>query len=103
MAKEYAADFYNSRAWKNCRKSYAKSVGNLCERCLLKGLIEPADIVHHKVHINPDNINDPSVTLDWNNLECVCRKCHAELHGNQKRYKLDEFGRVKIFCEMPPC
>ena len=103
MAKEYAADFYNSRAWKSCRKSYAKSVGNLCERCLANGLIVPADIVHHKVHISPDNIHDPNVTLDWNNLECVCRKCHMELHGKQKRFKVDEFGRVKIFCEMPPC
>lgn len=53
--------------------------------------------MHHKIYLTPENINDPSVTLSWENLELVCRECHAEEHtGIQKRYKIDDTGRVTI-------
>lgn len=95
--KEYAKVFYKSKEWKHCRNAYAKSVGNLCEICLQKGLIKPGEIVHHKIHITPDNISDPLITLDWNNLELVCRDCHAMIHDRKKRrYRLDDMGRVRI-------
>ena len=88
--KEYAKDFYNSEAWRACRTSYAKSVGMLCERCLKKGLISPGDIVHHKIRIKPENINDPSVTLNWKNLELLCIECHNREHAkNERRYFWD--------------
>lgn len=35
--------FYSTWAWRNCRALYIKSVGGLCERCLAKGLINPAE------------------------------------------------------------
>lgn len=91
--QEYAERFYKSRAWRECRDAYIKSVGGLCERCLERGLYTPGEIVHHKKHITPDNIDDPTVTLNWDNLMLVCRNCHGELHGG-KRCKVDEFGRV---------
>jgi len=95
--KEYAESFYKSKAWQDTRASYLKSVGGLCERCLAKGIYKAAVIVHHKKHIDPQTIKDPRVTLSWDNLEAVCRDCHAELHtANKKRYKLDEMGRVII-------
>lgn len=94
MAKEFAEAFYNSKAWKDCRRSYAKSKQNLCEVCLAKGLYTPAEIVHHKIHLTPTNINDPSISLNWDNLQCVCRECHAAAHGSQKRWRIDENGRV---------
>lgn len=91
----YAESFYKSKEWKKCRAAYAKSRGNLCELCLKRGFIVPGVIVHHKVHITPDNIGDPTVTLNWDNLQLVCRDCHAEIHAEkQRRYKLDELGRV---------
>ena len=40
--------FYNSQAWKDTRRNYKQSVGGLCERCLKKGLYNPAEVVHHK-------------------------------------------------------
>lgn len=74
-----------------------RSVGGLCERCRKKGLIVPGEIVHHKVYISPDNINDPAITLNPDNLELLCRDCHAEEHADRrKRYKLDDLGRVII-------
>ena len=100
--QEYAKDFYNSPAWKQCRKAYIKSVGGLCERCYKIGKIVPAEIVHHKVYITPQNINDPNITLAWSNLEALCRDCHGAEHGNIKRYTLDEAGRVIKSNDIPP-
>ena len=93
--KDFARYFYSSIAWKNTRTAYAKSQQNMCEICRAKGIYKPCEIVHHKIQLTPQNINDPSITLDWNNLQCVCRDCHADVHGNKtKRYKIDELGRV---------
>ena len=94
--KPYAEEFYKSKAWKQCREAYAQSKGWLCERCMKEGRVTTGEIVHHKIHLTPENINDPSVSLNWDNLELVCRLCHAAEHGRPKRYKVDEAGRVTI-------
>lgn len=98
--KEFAKAFYKSKAWHDCREAYMHSVGYLCENCRRKGILKTGDTVHHKVHLTPENIKDPSVTLNWENLELVCRDCHAEIHkkNNFKRYRIRENGRV----EAPP-
>lgn len=94
--------FYRTQAWKDTRRNYLKSVGGLCERCLAKGLIEPAVIVHHKVPLNEDNISNLSISLGWDNLEALCRKCHAEVHDDMyaertgRRYRIDDNGKVVI-------
>ena len=94
MAKEFAKAFYNSKRWKDCRRAYiAKRIaidGGMCETCHEA----PGYIVHHKTELTPDNINTPAVSLNWDNLELVCRSCHMKLHGNKKRYSVDAFGRV---------
>lgn len=93
--KPFAKEFYSSGAWKNTREAYAKSKRNLCEICLSKGLYKAGVIVHHKIHLTPDNINDPNVALNWDNLQLVCRDCHAQIHDKrQRRYKIDEAGKV---------
>ena len=94
--KDYAKGFYKSKAWKETRAAYARSVGGLCEICLDKGLVRAGVIVHHREHISPENITDPRVLLDWNNLQLVCRDCHAALHKPERRYRLDELGRVIV-------
>ena len=97
MAKEFARNFYNSPAWEKTREAYAKSKGLLCERCLQKGRYTPGIIVHHKVHLTPENITDPNVSLAWDNLQLLCRDCHAEVHKEKPmRYKVDELGRVLV-------
>ena len=85
--KAFAEAFYNSNAWKECRTAYKKSVGGLCERCLKNGLVVAGDIVHHKIHLTPENINDPAVTLNFKNLELVCRECHALEHSNGTQHQ----------------
>lgn len=96
--KEYARAFYKSQAWKNTRDAYARSRGWLCERCMRAGLPVPGEIVHHKIWLTPENINDTSVTLDWDNLELVCRQCHADEHekkGTRKRWEVMPDGTIR--------
>ena len=95
--RDFAAEFYASKAWKETRKAFTKSKGGLCERCLSKGIYKAGEIVHHKIHLSPNNINDPNITLSWGNLELVCRDCHGEEHKKiQRRYTVDDTGRVTI-------
>jgi 5-methylcytosine-specific restriction enzyme A len=102
MAKEFAKKFYKSKAWQRTREAYAASVGQLCEDCLDAGICNIGEIVHHRIEITPDNINNPDITLNWDNLRLVCRDCHAKAHGATKRFKVDAFGRVTARGE-PPC
>ena len=93
--KDFARHFYTSQAWNDCRSSYRKSVGGLCENCLERGLITPGEIVHHKTPLTPENIHDTNITFSWENLRLLCRECHAEVHGQRKRrYKVDAMGRL---------
>lgn len=93
--QEYAERFYKSKAWQACRLAYAKSAGGLCEQCMKNGLYTPGVIVHHKVHITPENISCPEITMDFNNLELLCRDCHAAQHNSHKRrYRTDDMGRI---------
>ncbi len=94
MAKEFAKKLYRGNLWQICRDGYVKSVGGLCEECLRKGMYVPGEIVHHKIHLTPENINDPAITLNWNNLQLLCRTCHAEKHKRKKRYRVDKNGNV---------
>ena len=83
MAKEWAKAFYNSIAWQKCRDGYIQSVQGLCERCIKEGHYIPGYIVHHKILLMPENINNPDITLRWDNLEYVCHDCHnKEHHGS---------------------
>lgn len=86
--------FYNSQAWKNCRNGYAKSRRYLCERCLARGLTVPGEIVHHKKHLTPESITDPTVALSWDNLQLLCRDCHGEMHKAKKRYDVAPDGKI---------
>lgn len=93
--KDYAESFYKGKAWQRVRDDYVKSVGGLCESCLAKGLIVHGEIVHHKEHITPNNINDEEVTLNTDNLILLCRSCHGEEHKKKiRRYRVDESGHV---------
>ncbi|BCZ48443.1 hypothetical protein psyc5s11_45100 [Clostridium gelidum] len=97
MAKEFAKAFYNSSAWKKCKASYIESVHGLCERCE-----RPGYIVHHKKELTSNNINDPNVTLNHDNLEYLCLDCHNAEHdfnrekksATKKGYKFNDKGEL---------
>ena len=92
---QFARDFYMSSAWIKCARAYKRSKQGLCERCLKKGLIVPGAEVHHKTRLSPENLNDPAVALNWDNLELLCKDCHLKEH-NAKRWRTDAEGRVVL-------
>lgn len=93
MAKEFAKAFYNSKAWQACRKAYiAERVlidGGMCETCHEK----PGYIVHHKIPLTVENIHNPSVTLNHDNMKFDCKDCHdrEETHAFVKQSELKCF------------
>lgn len=75
--KPFAEWFYKSKVWIDCRLAFLISKFFICERCG-----GAATIAHHKIYLTPDNINDPFITLSWENLEALCQDCHnREHHG----------------------
>lgn len=93
MAKDYARAFYNSGAWKKTQALYMESQNYICENC---GGV--ACVVHHIKYLTPENISDPEITLNWDNLKALCYECHAIEHlGETARLSgiaFDEDGNV---------
>lgn len=81
MARDFAKNFYASTAWKRVRSAYL-SEHPYCERCLERGLIVPAEHVHHKAYIDtPEKVNNPMLALNYDNLESLCEPCHSKEHN----------------------
>ena len=93
--EEFADAFYKSGAWKKTRAAYIREVGGLCERCYKRGLIVPAEQVHHKIKLTPENLSNPEIALNWDNLEALCMDCHQAEH-KQKRWRTDPEGHVQL-------
>ena len=96
MAQEFAKKFYRSKAWQKCRKAYIKKCAGLCEECLKEGIIRHGQELHHIIALTPDNIDDPNVTLNFDNLIYLCHSHHMIAHceKNIQRYKVDAGGNV---------
>lgn len=93
----WAEWFYKSQAWKHVRDLAMKRDAYLCVDCLKDNKITPAEEVHHIIPLTPENIHDADITLNIDKLVSVCRECHKARHsGRQRRYTVDEMGRVKI-------
>lgn len=75
MAAPWARPFYRSRAWRETREAYSAARFHVCERCG-----RPGEIVHHRRRLTPRTIDDPSVTVGWDNLELLCCPCHNREH-----------------------
>jgi hypothetical protein len=80
--KPWAEKFYKSKAWQECRQAYFIYRHGICERCG-----RPGEIVHHKEYLTPANINDPNITMGFDNLELLCQDCHNKEHSKQPSIK----------------
>lgn len=99
MSREFSRRLYKSKEWERVREQAIRRPVELvngricppgmCERCWRAGKAVPAEIVHHKVFLTPDNVSDPRIALGLDNLMRVCRDCHAEIH-----YPADSSPRV---------
>lgn len=89
MAREFAKAFYHSKEWQQARDFVLKRDCYLCVKCG-----KPAEEVHHKTHISPENIGDPKITMNPENLQSLCRDCHFAEHRGEHaggREKEDEY------------
>lgn len=93
--KDFAKSFYKSKAWQHLRDYVMKRDKMLCQDCLKRGLIIPAEEVHHIEPITESNVDNPNITLNENNLISVCRECHKARHHkkNSRRYFVDKNGK----------
>ena len=62
---------------------------------------EQCDEVHHKIPLTPENIYNPEITLNWDNLELLCSSCHSIEHNkkrveNHKNYRVQTLKASKI-------
>ena len=102
-------DFYQSKAWKDVRKTIWLKQNLLCNRChkpvYVDGISEwiPKEyrrtgIVHHKEYLTDTNISDDNITLNEENLEGICKECHEKEHHQdisvRKGYEFDELGNL---------
>lgn len=52
--------------------------GGSCEACHKV----PGYIVHHKVTLTEDNIDNPNVSLNHDHMAYVCKECHDKFDGH---------------------
>ena len=90
MARAIDRRFYESPEWRRCKEAYLTQANHLCERCLAKGLYEPARIVHHKVHLSEETMT-PELMYGFDNLEALCQSCHNDEHGRTKKTRRWKF------------
>ena len=91
MAREFAKDFYQSKAWKDVRDFVFNRDFGICQVCG-----KSAKIVHHVIWITEQNINDVNVTLNPINLILVCKFCHDRIHSSieDNGISFDEQGNI---------
>ena len=80
--------FYRSNEWKLARALKIAATDGLCEKCGKVG-----EEVHHIKHLTQDNVSDPEVSINQENLILLCKDCHNEIHGRfSKATKFDKDG-----------
>lgn len=87
-----AKAFYDSDAWKKCREVVLKRDDYLCQDCLEKDDLIPADMVHHieELRDNPDR------ALDINNLKSLCNSCHNKYHPRYKPKEKPKSSKINV-------
>lgn len=84
--------FYRSDAWKIARAIKIANACGVCEEC---GAIGTE--VHHIIHLTPENITDPSIATNQDNLKLLCNECHNKAHGrfeSKREYDFDNEGNL---------
>lgn len=69
--KRIGDKIYHTQRWRKLRQAYYNSQYGICEWCR-----EPGDIVDHIIEITKENIEDPFITYNWENLQLLCLSCH---------------------------
>jgi len=76
IKKNKLQKFYKSKEWKVLRQKAMKSDNYECQICKSKGNYKPAENVHHMKEVK----THPELALELDNLQCLCIRCHNEVH-----------------------
>lgn len=68
--------FYKSTVWRRLRAAFL-AANPLCDECSRHGKTEVATDVHHL----QERKTHPDLSLDWDNLQALCRRCHNAQRG----------------------
>lgn len=81
LRKAKYQDIYQDKRWKRLRTAKLRA-NPLCERCEIRGMVNPASEVHHKIPfdrgVTPEQIDE--LAFDYDNLQSLCIPCHSEIH-----------------------
>lgn len=83
MAKyDILKSFYNSSSWRMFRTVIIAERGPLCVDCH-KVIVDSKEIEldHDPVELTPENVNDPNVSLNPDNVKIRCHDCHNRKHN----------------------
>lgn len=73
--------FYGSKRWQDLRKVLITQRLGRCDRCGKDFSDDTSQLVaHHKEHLTNDNLKDPAVAVNPDNIEILCPRCHAYYH-----------------------
>ena len=82
--------FYKSIPWQVAREIKIREANGKCERCGALG-----EEVHHKIRLTVLNVTNPEISLNQENLELLCKKCHNAEHKRfSKSQQFDEDGNL---------
>ena len=76
--REELGKFYKSKLWIKTRENALRRDNYLCVKCG-----KCAEVVHHVIHLNLDNVDDPSISLNLDNLISLCAECHFDAHRGE--------------------
>ena len=78
--------FYASERWGKFRLMIISERGAVCQSCG-KVITDPLDCeVDHIIELTPENVNDVMISLNPDNVQVLCHKCHDKKH-NRFGYK----------------
>lgn len=96
-------NIYQSKRWKLLRQYYL-NLHPLCEICLARGIIKPADDVHHAdSFLNYNGDKRIEVAFDKDNLVSVCRQCHNWLHRNGTTHGINIKQAAELISKESSC
>lgn len=87
--------FYKSAKWQKAREIALMRDKYLCVLCAKEGRVTNADVVHHKIHLSEDNVDNPEIALNDKNLMSLCAEHHSLVHKG-------EHAKGRIFQEENP-
>lgn len=86
-----------------CRKEYLDLAvackvrsGGVCEGC--GAICDVSDLrPHHIVELTVDNVNDPSIALNPQNIRVLCHNCHNKIHGRAFGNKAEKKPQKRVY------